>query len=102
MDFWVAFWTAILTGLAIWILKKIGKRKLSKRLGQVATILGVVPVLVIFSIGTYRMVSASDPGMVNAIGTQTAVSLKDWLVTNFVSVIAGYIGGFILLKALPR
>jgi len=102
MDFWVAFWTAVFTGLAIWILKKTGKRKLSKRLGQVATILGVVPVLVIFSVGVYRMVNAADPGTVNAIGTQTAVGLKDWLTTNLVSIIAGYFGGFVLVKVLPR
>jgi len=98
----VAFWTAIFTGLAIWILKKIGKRKLSKSLGQVAAILGVVPILVIFSVGMYRMVNASDSAAVDAIGVQTAVGLKDWLITNLVSIIAGYIGGVVLVKVLPR
>lgn len=102
MDFWVAFWTAIFTGLAIWILKKIGKRKLSKRLGQVAVILGVVPIFVIFFLGMYRMVNASDQTAINAIGAQTAVSLGEWLTTNFVSIIAGYIGGFTLAKVLPK
>jgi chromate transport protein ChrA len=102
MDFWVAFWTAILTGLAIWILKKIGKRKLSKRLSQVATILGVVPILVIFTLGMYRMVNANDQTTIDAIGIQTAAGLGDWLLTNLVSIIAGYIGGFILVKVLPK
>ena len=102
MDFWVAFWTAIFTGLAIWILKKIGKRKLSKRLGQVTVILGVVPIFVIFFVGMYRMVNASDQTAIDAIGTQTAVNLGEWLITNLVSIIAGYIGGFVLSKILPR
>ena len=102
MDFWVAFWTAIFTGLAIWILKKIGKRKLSKRVGQVATILGVAPIMAIFFVGVYRMANAPDPTLVHAIGTQTAVNLGEWLTINFVSVIAGYLGGFVLVKILPR
>jgi hypothetical protein len=102
MDFWVAFWTAVFTGLAIWILKKIGKRKLSKRLGQVAVILGIVPIAVIFFLGVYRMVNASDQTTVNAIGTQTALDLGEWLKTNFISIIAGEVGGFILAKLLPR
>ena len=102
MDFLVAFWTAVLTGLAIWILKKIGERKLSKRLGQVATILGVVPIFVIFFLGIYRMAKAGDQGVIDVIGIQTAVGLKDWLITNLVSIIAGYMGGFVLLKVLPR
>ena len=102
MDFWVAFWTAVFTGLAIWILKKIGKRKLGKRVGQVAIILSVAPIMAIFFVGMYRMANTPDPTLVDVIGTQTAVNLGEWLTTNLVSIIAGYLGGFILVKVLPR
>ncbi|XUX00444.1 MAG: hypothetical protein TUN42_00245 [Dehalogenimonas sp.] len=101
MDFWVAFWTAVLTGLAIWILKKIGKRKLSKRLGQAAVILGIIPVFVIFFLGVYRMADASHQTSINTIGIQTALGLGAWLKINFISIIAGEIGGFMLAKVLP-
>lgn len=91
-----------MTGLVIWILKKIGKRKLSKRLGQAAVILGVIPVLVIFFLGVYRMAAASDQTSIDTIGTQTARDLGEWLRINFISIIAGEIGGFVLAKVLPK
>jgi len=70
--------------------------------GQVATILGVAPILAIFFVGVYRMAHAPDPTLVDAMGTQTAVNLGEWLTTNIVSIIAGYIGGFILVRVLPK
>jgi hypothetical protein len=96
MDFWPAFWIAIVMGIVSWVAIKLGHSSIAAALGLIGSGSVIVPILIIAVMGVFKINSVSGIEEMTKITNQTITDLFQWLGDNIQSIIAGDVAGWLL------
>jgi hypothetical protein len=96
MDFWLAFWIAIIMGLVSWAAIKLGSSNIAALIGVIGVASVLVPILVITITGYAEMNSANGMDEMTKAASNTIANLFTWFGNNIQSIIAGDFAGYVL------